>query len=56
MQEILYNDFKGQQLQKQQLEKDIAIKEMDRMIKSFCYKIGYSFEVCFNTLFLLPSL
>jgi hypothetical protein len=31
----LYNDFiRGQQLQKQQLEKDIAIKEMDRMIKS----------------------
>jgi hypothetical protein len=31
----LYHEFiRGQQLQKQQLEKDIAIKEMDRMIKS----------------------
>jgi len=30
----LYNDFiRGQQLQKQQLEKDIAIKEIDRYDK-----------------------
>ena len=53
----LYNDFiRGQELQKQQLEQDIAIKEIDRMIKSFCYNIGHNFGVCFNTLFLVPPL